>query len=101
MKPEPMIRSSQDTHCRAIVLRSIRLIVLLSLALGLSACSTEQMIEALLDDPPPRPGAERTHGDIHLYNRDKYGDWTVERKYGEEQTQQSEAYRDYRRRKND
>ena len=59
------------------------------------------MIEALLDDPPPRPGAERTHGDIHLYNRDKYGDWTVERKYGEEQTQQSEAYRDYRRRKND
>ena len=77
------------------------LLVMVSLGLSLSACSTEQVIEALLDKPPPRPGPERTHGDVNLYNRDKYGDWTAKRQYSEEQTQQLEVYREYRRRKRD
>jgi hypothetical protein len=101
MKPESMAMFRHGVPCRAAVLRSIRLLALLWLTCGLSACSSDQIFKMLLDDPPERPGSERSDGEVLLYNRDQYGDWSSERKYSEKQEQQLKAYQDYRRNKDD
>lgn len=72
-----------------------------ALALTLTACSSDDILDILLDDPPPHPGPEHRDGEHLVYDKNDRGDWVSERRYSEEQEKQIKAYREYRQRKDD
>lgn len=54
-----------------------------------SACSTSGRAT--------HPGTETADGEIRQFEKDVYGDWTVKKRYSEEQREQLEEYEDRRR----
>ena len=63
-----------------------------TVAVTLTACSVDQVSKFLSrNDPPPRPGRESVAGAHLVYDKDKEGNWTAERKYSKEQEEQGSA----------